>query len=264
MRILAIAAHPDDVEIQCAGALILLKNLGHETAILTVNSGSCGSVDTDPEAIAAIRADEARRAATLIGADYFCAGIPDLESVFNNELRRKMCELVRGFGPDIIITHHPGDYMSDHEITSRLARDTTFTATIRNYITGALPPSRILDHIPYLYYCLPIEGCDHFGAGIMPHFVVNIGGVVDRKAEMLCCHASQREWLQKQHGIDEYVEFMKREAKRMGALGGFEYGEGFIQHRGHAYSRKNILAELLPSRPATNINGTSPDISSRL
>jgi hypothetical protein len=82
----------------------------------------------------------------------------------------------------------------------------------------------------------------------MPDFVVNIGKVIDKKAEMLCCHASQREWLQKQHGIDEYVAFMKRESKRLGAIGGFEYGEGFIQHRGHAYPRKNILAELLPSK----------------
>lgn len=250
MHILAITAHPDDVEFQCAGVLILLKNLGHKIAIATVNNGSCGSADTCPAEIAAIRAKEARRAAALIGADYFCAGIPDLESVFNNEIRRKVCEIVRGFGPGILITHHPDDYMSDHEIASRLARDATFTATLRNYSTNISPAAPVLAHIPHLYYCMPIEGCDHFGRKVMPDFVVNIGGAIDRKAEMLCCHASQRAWLQKQHGMDEYVAFMKREAKRQGAMGGFEYGEGFIQHRGHAYSRKNILAELLPSKPA--------------
>ncbi|MDO9541931.1 MAG: PIG-L deacetylase family protein [Kiritimatiellia bacterium] len=250
MRILAIAAHQDDVEFQCAGTLILLKNLGHKIAIATVNNGSCGSIDTGPEKIAAIRASEARRAAALIDADYFCAGIPDLESVFNNEIRRKVCEIVRGFGPDILITHHPGDYMSDHEIASRLARDATFTATLPNYSTGAAPAAPILPHLPYLYYCLPMEGRDHFGVSIPLEFVIDITGAVDKKTEMLCCHASQREWLRKQHGMDEYVEFMKREAKRLGAICGFEYGEGFIQHRGHAYPRKNILAELLPSKPA--------------
>jgi len=53
--------------------------------------------------------------------------------------------------------------------------------------------------------------------------------------------------------MDEYVEFMKHEAKRLGAIGGFEYGEGFIQHRGHAYPRNNILAELLPSKHTPSI-----------
>lgn len=249
MRILAVTAHPDDVEFQCAGTLILLKNLGHQIAIATVNNGSCGSMDKGPEEIASIRAGEARRAAALIGAEYFCADIPDLESVFDNATRRKVCEIVRGFRPDVVITLHAGDYMSDHEIGSRLARDATFTATLRNYKTGAGRPAQKLDHIPSLYYCLPTEGYDHFGAVVMPEFVVDISAVIDRKAEMLCCHASQREWLQKQHGMDEYVGFMKRDSQRLGAIGGFEYGEGFLQHRGHAYSRKNILAELLPSKP---------------
>jgi len=249
MHILAIAAHQDDAEFQCTGALILLKKLGHKIAIADVNNGSCGSADRGPEEIVAVRAEEARRAAALIGADYVCAGIPDLESVFNNENRRKVCEIVRGFRPDIVITHHPGDYMSDHEIASRLARDATFTAALPNYRTNVSQPAPVLAHIPHLYYCLPIEGYDHFGAKIMPEFVVNIGGVIEKKTAMLCCHASQREWLHKQHGMDEYVEFMKREAKRLGALAGFEYGEGFIQHRGHAYPRNNILAELLPSAP---------------
>jgi len=250
MHILAITAHPDDAEFQCAGTLILLQKLGHKIAITTVNNGSCGSADTCPDKIAAIRADEARRAATLIGADYFCAGIPDLESVFDNETRRKVCEIVRGFGPDIIFALHSGDYMSDHEIASRLARDTTFTATLPNYSTNISPAAPVLAHIPHLYYCMPIEGCDHSGRKITPDFVVNIGNVIDKKTEMLCCHASQREWLRKQHGMDEYVEFMKCEAKRLGSIVGFEYGEGFIQHRGHAYPRNNILAELLPSKAA--------------
>jgi LmbE family N-acetylglucosaminyl deacetylase len=97
---------------------------------------------------------------------------------------------------------------------------------------------------------MPIEGYDHFGAKVTPDFIIDISGVIDRKAEMLCCHASQREWLRRQHGMDEYIEFMKREAKNLGAMGGFEYGEGFFQHLGHAYPRKNILAEILPSKPS--------------
>jgi len=250
MNILAITAHPDDAEFQCAGALILLKKLGHKIAIATVNNGSCGSADKGPKEIIAIRDREARQAAKLIGADYFCAGINDLESVFDNVTRRKVCEIVRAFGADIIFAPYPGDYMSDHEIASRLARDATFTATLPNYSTGASPASPKLAGIPHLYYLLPTEGRDHFGAEIIPDFVVNIGDVIAQKTEMLADHASQREWLRKEHGMDEYIEFMKRDAARVGAMSGFAYGEGFIQHRGHAYPRENILAKLLPSKPA--------------
>jgi LmbE family N-acetylglucosaminyl deacetylase len=250
MKILAITAHPDDAEFQCAGTLILLRKLGHKIAIMTVNNGSCGSVDKKPGEIKAIRAGEARRAAKLIGADYFCAGINDLESVFDNKTRRMLCEIVRVFAPNIILAPYPGDYMSDHEIASRLARDATFTATLPNYPTGARHAAPILKGIPHLYYLLPTEGRDHFGAEVVPDFVVNISGVISLKTEMLACHASQREWLRAEHGMDEYVEFMKRDAARVGAMCGFKYGEGFIQHRGHAYPRDNIIAKALPSRPA--------------
>jgi hypothetical protein len=140
--------------------------------------------------------------------------------------------------------------MSDHEITSRLARDTTFTATLPNYSTDASPASPKLAKIPHLYYLLPMEGCDHFGVEITPDFIVNVGEVIATKSKMLACHASQREWLRKEHGIDEYLGFMKRETARVGAMVGFEYGEGFIQHRGHAYPRENIMARILPSKPA--------------
>jgi LmbE family N-acetylglucosaminyl deacetylase len=252
MNILAIMAHPDDAEFQCTGTLILLKKMGHKIGILTVNNGSCGTAVASPKEIVAVRAREARRAASFIGAEYFCAGIPDLGSVFSNEHRGRVCEIVRRFDPDIVITHHPQDYMSDHEIASRLARDATFTASLRNYATGIRPAARKIEHIPALYYCLPLESLDHFGHKVRPAFVVKISSVINKKGEMLCRHASQREWLMKQHGMDEYVLFMKREAKRLGALAHFQYGEGFIQHLGHAYPRHNILAELLPVRLTRN------------
>lgn len=248
MKILAITAHPDDAEFQCAGTLILLKKLGHKIAVATVNNGSCGSADRGPKKIVPIRAGEARRAAEMIGAEYFCAGINDLESVFDNPTRRIVCEIVRKFGPDIIFAHHPGDYMSDHEIASRLARDATFTATLPNYSTGFRPAAPVLNGIPHLYYLLPTEGLSHFGAAVTPDFVININNVIAKKTATLACHASQREWLRAEHGMDEYVEFMKRDAERVGGMCGFDYGEGFIQHRGHAYPRENTLARLLPSK----------------
>ena len=245
MKILALAAHPDDIEFQCAGTLILLEECGHEIALATINNGSCGSATLPPDEIARIRADEARRAAELIGATFDCVGIPDLESVFDNPTRRKVAELMRRTQPDIVFAHFPGDYMPDHEIAGLLARDATFTATLGNYPTGAPHPAPIIKRIPDLYYFSTTEGVDHFGQDVLLDIIVDVSSVIDKKSAMLCCHASQREWLRHEHGIDEYVEFLKRQAAHLGARRGYAFGEGFRQHLGHAYPHDNILEKLL-------------------
>jgi hypothetical protein len=68
---------------------------------------------------------------------------------------------------------------------------------------------------------------------------------------MLSCHKSQREWLRAQHGMDEYVESMRRWSRTLGqqasAISGriVEFAEAYRQHRGHAYPRDPILSTLL-------------------
>src|SRR4051812_29602027 len=71
-RILALHAHPDDVEFQCAGTLALLRAAGCRVTIATMTPGDCGSAEHDAEAIAQIRRGEAQAAAGLIGADSLC------------------------------------------------------------------------------------------------------------------------------------------------------------------------------------------------
>jgi hypothetical protein len=68
------------------------------------------------------------------------------------------------------------------------------------------------------------------------------------KARMLACHASQREWLLKQHGMDEYIEAMKTMGRKRGELIGSAFAEGFRQHLGHGYPQDNLLASELGSR----------------
>ncbi|MDZ7615588.1 MAG: PIG-L family deacetylase, partial [Patescibacteria group bacterium] len=66
----------------------------------------------------------------------------------------------------------------------------------------------------------------------------------DRKTDMLACHASQREWLRAYHGDDEYLHSMQRAAAMRGEQVGMAAAEAFIQHRGHAYPRNDLLEEL--------------------
>jgi len=245
MHILAVAAHQDDAEFMCAGTLIRLREKGHAVTILTVNNGSCGSAVHGPADIVKIRTAEARQAAELIGASYMTAGINDLESVFDNPSRRAVAECYRRIQPDIVLTHYPQDYLTDHEIASLLARDATFTAMLPNYRTGAPTPAPLLKHLPHLYYWSPLEGVDSFGVPVPLTIIIDIQAVMEKKAAMLCCHASQRDWLRQQHGMDEYTEVMKRESQRMGSLKGYAYGEAFRQHLGHPYPKDNLLESLI-------------------
>src|ERR1700744_2958970 len=114
-HILAFHAHPDDVETLGAGTLALLVANGHRITIATMTAGDCGAIDTSREETARIRKAEAATAAAMIGADYHCAGIPDL-GVFNEDAtRRATTELVRKVGARIVITGSPTDYHPDHE-----------------------------------------------------------------------------------------------------------------------------------------------------
>ena len=64
--------------------------------------------------------------------------------------------------------------------------------------------------MPHLYYCDPPEALDPLGNLIQPTTWVDISGQLDRKAEMLACHESQRDWLRTYHGNDEYIDSMRR------------------------------------------------------
>jgi len=240
--ILAIHAHPDDIETLAAGTLALLAARGHAVKIVTVTAGDCGATQTGPEETARIRQGEAAAAAAIIGAEYRCAGLPDL-GVFNDDpSRRRVTEVVRWACPDIVITASPADYHPDHEAVSMLVRDACFAASIPNYRTGAAAP---LAGIPLLYFMDPIGGRDREGVPAAPDFGVDIAGYLATKRAMLAAHASQSSWVAKQHGIPDHLASMERWSHRRGRDFGAEFAEGFRQYRHHPYPDAALLQELV-------------------
>lgn len=245
VRVLAIHAHPDDIEFQCAGTLALLKEKGCHITIATMTPGDCGSAEHDAEAIAAIRREEARQAAEILGADCLCLEFRDLAIFNDDESRRRVTETVRRVRPDLILTAPPSDYLCDHEMTHLLVRDACFTAPAPNYATRQWEPATHLDRIPYLYLVDPLEGHDRDGRPVPVDFHIDVTRVFDTKRAMLACHASQRNWLLRQHGIDEYLDSQHAWSNRRGADIGVEHAEAFRQYRGHAYPQDNLLLSLI-------------------
>ena len=243
---LAILAHPDDIEFLCAGTLIrLIREQGWTVHTATMTPGDCGSAEHSPEAIAAIRRAEAKAGAESIGATYHCLEARDLRVTLSDELIERAVLLMAKTQPSIVFTHSPDDYHMDHEMTSKVVRAATFATPIPNYLHGRWQGLQPLDHIPHLYYCDPLEGKDIFGRAIRPNFWINISEQLADKETMLACHASQRNWLLKHHGVDDYLIAMRSWAAKQGAGAGVPFAEGFRQHLGHSYPQDNILGQLL-------------------
>ncbi len=243
-RIVAIHAHPDDCEILAGGTLALLAARGHHITVVTMTPGDCGSPELPPDEIASIRREEARAAAALIGGEYVCAEFRDL-AIFNDDAsRRRVTAVLRRLRPEVVITASPIDYMCDHETTSALVRDACFGVSVPNYTADhdGAPP---LEAIPHLYFMDPIGGVDREGQPVTADFTVDVSATFEMKKRMLACHASQREWLRRQHGIDEYLETMERWTRAIGRRAGLEYGEGFRRYKGHPYPQTPLLEELL-------------------
>ena len=95
--------------------------------------------------------------------------------------------------------------------------------------------------VPHLYYCEPAQGKDVFGKELDSDIFVDISSTINIKEKMLCCHKSQREWLQKISKVDEYVIMMKDYSKKKGREINCDYAEGFRQHLGFSYPSDNIL-----------------------
>jgi N-acetylglucosamine malate deacetylase 1 len=246
-RVLAAMSHPDDAEILVGGTLLLLREQGCDVGILSMTSGDCGSATLSREEISRLRLAEARDAAAFLDGWYGCAGLRDIEVIFNAENLRRVVERMREFRPDVVITHSPIDYMLDHEETTRLVRGATFALAMPLYETREIAPAPPASGTPALYYADPVEGLDYFGHRIQPDFHVEITPVLDAKRELLSRHRTQRDWLRAHHGVDEYLNRMTEWAAIYGQECGVEYAEGLRQHRGHGYPHDPVLQDLLGS-----------------
>ena len=220
MRVLAVGAHPDDLEILCGGTLVRFVREGHEVVMCHATRGDRGSYVHTSEEIARIRGEEARRAAEICGAEYTALGLRDGEiNAADPAQRRLVVDLVREARPDLIITHYPRDYMSDHDEISKLVFDCSFHATLPLFETGKPhhPP------VTPIYYMETI-----MGVGFQPTEYVDVSDAIDAKAAMLEAHESQLTWLRDHDGVD-IVEQMKTTTRFRGQQCGAAYAEGFVQ-----------------------------------
>lgn len=232
-RILAVGAHPDDIEILCAGTLAKCRARGDEIVICVATNGNMGSMKIPPGELAGIREAEARESAGKLGADLIWLGFADEFIYHDHETRMRFIEMIRSARPDVIITHAPNDYHQDHRTVSELVFVSSFIAAVPNVKTE----STRHEQIPPIYYMDTLAGVD-----FQPTDYVDIMETLETKLEMLRCHKSQLEWLGDYNGID-IVEFATTVARFRGLQSGVRYAEGF--RRADAWPRVST-GRLLP------------------
>ena len=121
MNILALGAHPDDVEFLCAGTLLKYRSQGHKIFIALTTSGNQGSNEYDNRAqIAAIREAEQLEAAKFYDAPVRFLRFDDELLIDSQEVRRAVINAMRWANPDVIFTNPPWDPSPDHAETGKI------------------------------------------------------------------------------------------------------------------------------------------------
>lgn len=227
--VLALFAHPDDIEFVAAGTMLLLAAEGWDLHYMNLCTGNGGSVEMDSTTTARTRLAEAREAARILGAKFYPPICDDLELTYSIPLLKKVASVVRQAKPSIVLTHSPADYMEDHMTTSRLAVTAAFAHGIPNFQTD--PPAPSFGHDVTVYHAMPHGLCDPLRKAIHAGLYVNTTSVHAQKRTALAAHVSQKHWLDVSQGMDSYLVSMGQASAAVAKRAGrFDLAEGWRRH----------------------------------
>lgn len=226
---IAIAAHPDDIELTMAGTLLLLKKAGYEIHYINLSGGDCGSMEYAAEDLRNIRLAEAKNAAEILGAHFHPPFCNDMEILYDVKKLRRLTSIIREIKPNIVLTHSPEDYMEDHTNTCRLAVSASFVRGMRNFESEPVLPVDNYDCT--IYHALPHTLRDNFRRRIIPGAYVNTTSVHPIKLEALRSHKSQQKWLGVSQKMNSYLQSMEDTSLKVGEMSKvFKHAEGWRRH----------------------------------
>lgn len=218
--LLAIGAHPDDVELGMGGTLVLHHRLGHRIGVVDLTRGELGSKGS-PE----LRAEEARAAATVYGAQWRVGlDLGDNRVVDAPEPARTLARVVRMARPSLVLTHHAEDRHPDHRAAHGLVRRAVFAAGLVNLELGL--PHHVISALAF-FLSDEVAACD---------LVVDVTPVWTQRLATLRCFASQFttptvDLDHRYYGIEDQLAAVDARARVIGQQIGVRYGEGFVLQR---------------------------------
>ena len=217
LDLLAVGAHPDDVEISCGGTLAAAAAQGLSVGILDLTRGELGTNGT-PE----IRAEEAAHAARALGAlGRWNAALPDGGIHAHDGVQvRAIVSLIRALRPNVVVAHFPKDRHPDHVAASALTDRAIYLAGLRRFEAEGDP------FRPRARYWFASR------FGFTPSFVVDVTSVWAVKRASIQAHRSQ---VARNHAgarptplnREEFLDFIESRARHYGGMIGVRYGEPF-------------------------------------
>ena len=254
---LAVAAHPDDIEFLMSGTLLRLADAGYSIHYWNLANGCCGSDCMDREETARVRRLESIHSCQKLAATFHDPICDDLSIFFDRETLARATSVIRQIEPEIVLTHSLSDYMEDHMNTARLAVTATFSRGMKNFPVD--PPQTISRQDVCLYHAQPYSNLTPMRQLVVPDLFVDTTDLMEKKKELLACHASQKEWLDVSQGLDSYLATLESLDRQVGEMSGrFEFAEGWRQHLhlGFASEADNFLHDALAGE---SLNGGSKE-----
>ncbi len=223
--ILAIGAHPDDVELSCGATLAKEISKGKKVGILDLTRGELGTRGT-----AEIREKEAASAAKILGVKFrHNLEFSDGFLVNNAASQLEIIKILRKYQPEIVLCNAIDDRHIDHGKASKMAADACFLSGLRKIETildgnhqNPWRPKQVYHYIQW--------------KNIEPDFVVDVSGFLDKKLESVFAYKSQFHDATSKEPMtpiasQNFKESLTYRAKDLGRLIGTEYGEGFTVER---------------------------------
>jgi len=216
--ILAVFAHPDDVELTVGGTMLKMKHLGYRTGALDVTAGEMGTRGT-----VGGRAVEAVEAAKILKLDVReNLGLPDGHVFVTDTERAAMVRVLRRLKPKVILTHQISDPHPDHGHIAELVRESARLASMLRYDEESGSEK----------IAVPMVAHNIFSRRVEPSFIVDISDFLDEKMEAIRAHKSQffdpsssepETRLTSKHFLDE----LETRSRYFGSLIGVAAGEPY-------------------------------------
>lgn len=242
LNILAIAAHPDDIELSCSGTLAVHKNLGQLVGIADLTKGELGSRGTIET-----RQQEAANASKILNVDVRVnLGMSDGFFKNDEEHQRQLIQVLRTYQPDIVLANAPNDRHPDHGRAALLVKDACFLSGLVKIETmqdGQVQkpwrPKKVFNYIQDLY--------------IEPDFIIDITEVFEQKMNSIKAYETQFfsntiEGPKTYISSLDFLQTVEYRCRMMGKKIGVKYGEGFLSLHNHIGLRdfsNIILPELV-------------------
>lgn len=200
--LLAVCAHPDDLEACASGIFLKAKKEGKKTGLIILTRGEAGG-----HASMQTRVDEAKEAAQILKLDYYVnLNFPDAGLEFSQDTIEKVIPYLRACSPKLILTLHPDDYHPDHIAASRITEAASFKAGLNKYS---------VDGSDWHYDSILYFSADTRTNRRRPDILIDISNVIEEKRKACDAHVSQK-----------ITQFSIEMAKELGRCAGVEYAEG--------------------------------------